>query len=266
MRLLLLFLLSAVLAFGQQAFKLYLKDGDYQLVSKYQVEGNTVRYYSTERYQWEEIPLNLVDVAKTKRLHQAAVQSQQEINQEFAAEAQAKRALEREIASIPDQVGVYYKVGGKIEQLPSASFQVVTDKKRAILKHLSPIPIVPGKASVVIDGSHSKFIVHSARPQFFLRPEQQDQFGIAKLTPKKDKRIVESVSITPVINQDVENRKESEIFTQQLGENLFKIWPEKPLTPGEYAVVEYTGDTYSRKGDVELLVWDFAYKPSEPRP
>lgn len=260
MRVLLLFLLAAALVFGQP-FKLYLKDGDYQLVSKYQVEGDRVRYYSTERYQWETIPLNLVDLVKTKRLHQAAVQSKQELNQEFAAEAQAKRQLQREIAAIPEHVGAYYNVGGKMEELPAASFQIVTDKKRSILKHLSPIPIVPGKASVVIDGTHSKFIIHDARPQFFLRPEQQDQFGIAKLTPKKDKRIVESVSITPIVNQNVEKRNESEIFTQQLGENLFKIWPEQPLTPGEYAVVEYTGNSYSPRGDVELLVWDFAYQP-----
>lgn len=261
MRALLIFLLSAALVFGQKAFKLYLKDGDYQLVSKYQVDGDRVRYYSTERYEWEAIPAQLVDLAKTKRMHDAEVQDEQEINREFKQEAQAQHALDQLIASIPQGVGAYYKIGGKIEALPAADFKVITDKKRSILKHLSPLPIVPGKAAVVIKGEHSTFVVHDSRPQFYLRPSQQDQFGIARLTPKKNERIVESVSIAPIVNENFEKRNESEIFTQQLGENLFKIWPEKPLEAGEYAVVEYSGDSYSPSGDVELLVWDFAYQP-----
>lgn len=263
MRALLIFLLSAALVFGQQVFKLYLKDGDYQLVSKYQVQGDRVRYYSTERYQWETIPLRLVDLVKTKQVRAANQQAERQLNNEFAEEVQAKRALQREIASIPQDTGVYYKTGGQIKALPAANYRVVTDKKRAILKRLSPIPIIPGKASVLIQGRHAKFIVHEARPQFFLRPAQGDQFGIATLTPKKDQRIVESVSITPVVNQDVEKRNQDEIFTQQLADNLYKIWPEKPLKPGEYAVVEYGGDpdSYSPGGEVDLVIWDFAYEP-----
>lgn len=261
MRVLLVFLLSAALVFGQKAFKLYLKNGDYQLVSKYQVQGDRVRYYSTERYDWETIPTQLVDLAKTKRMHDAEVQGEQEINQEFKQEAQAQRALDQLIASIPQDTGAYYKVGGEIKALPAADFKVITDKKRSILKHISPLPIIPGKAAVVIKGEHSTFVVHDSRPQFYLRPSQQDQFGIARLTSKKDQRVVESISIAPVVKENFEKRNESEIFTQQLGENLFKIWPEKPLEPGEYAVVEYSGESYSPTGDVELLVWDFAYRP-----
>lgn len=261
MRVLLVFLLAAGLVWGQKPFKLYLKNGDYQLVSKYQVGGDQVRYYSTERYQWETIPARLVDLVKTKRIHDAELQGDREINQEFAQQAQAQRALDQLIASIPQDVGTYYKVGGQIKALPAADFKIITDKKRSILKHLSPLPIVPGKAAVVISGEHSAFVVHDSRPQFYLRPSQQDQFGIARLTPKKNERIVESVSIAPVVNENFEKRNESEVFTQQLGENLFKIWPEKPLEPGQYAVVEYSGDSYSPTGDVELLVWDFAYQP-----
>lgn len=47
--------------------RLYLKDGDYQLTNNYQVLADRVRYYSTERSDWEEIPLELVDLDRTKK-------------------------------------------------------------------------------------------------------------------------------------------------------------------------------------------------------
>ncbi len=64
-RFLLLLFLAAVLAFGE-TFKLFLKDGDFHMVREYQVQGDRIRYYSTERGDWEEIPKDLVDLEKTE--------------------------------------------------------------------------------------------------------------------------------------------------------------------------------------------------------
>jgi hypothetical protein len=71
--------------------------------------------------------------------------------------------------------------------------------------------------------------------------------------------VVENISIAPAVKVASEERKQMATFEQDLGNGLYKIWPEKALPPGEYALVEFSES--EDKDDIELLIWDFARPP-----
>jgi hypothetical protein len=222
------------------------------------VQQDRIRYYSTERGEWEEIPTDLVDLVKTEKERKAKNEEAATMAREESEEEKAEREQRREIASIPMDTGAYYKENGQIQALKVAEYQVITSKKRHTLQVLSPIPLVPGKASVVIKGDHSNFVVREDRPDFFLRLEKQERFGIVTLTPKKGQRVVEDISILPVTKESVEQPKQMDTFQQELASGLYRVWPQKSLAPGEYALVEFSDN--EDPSDIELLIWDFAIK------
>jgi hypothetical protein len=152
--------------------------------------------------------------------------------------------------------GGYFKENDQVRALKLADYQIMTDKKRKTLTILSPVPLIPGKATVVIKGEHSPFVIKQDKPEFYLRLAKEEKFGIIRLTPKKNFRIVENVSIVPRVNQTYEERKQMNTFEQELMGNLFKVWPEKPLSPGEYALMEFS--EAEDQQEINLMIWDFA--------
>ena len=90
------------------------------------------------------------------------------------------------------------------------------------------------------------------RPEFYIRLSAEERFGILRMSEHKGNRVVEKLTILPVVKEIVEEPEIVPTFQHQVGEGLYKIWPEKPLAAGEYAVVEYT------EGKVNMQVWDFA--------
>ena len=244
-------MLTSAVAFA--ADRLYLKDGTYQLTNQYEVKTDRVRYYSTERSEWEEIPLEMVDLDRTKgemaeRESQLATEAKAEA-EERAAEKQERK----QIASIPTQPGAYYIRGDAMDPLKQAESKIVSDKKRTVLRVLSPIPTVPGKSTVELDGEHAPLHLTDVRPEFYFRLSDYEGVEIVRLTPKKSVRVVENVSILQLKNDRMVDEKldKVESFKKQEGDLLFRIWPEKPLAPGEYAVVQYAD------GKLDPQIWDF---------
>lgn len=253
------FIIFVAAAFGA-TLRLYLKDGTYQLAREYEVRQDRVRYYSLERSEWEEIPLEMVDLNRTKK---EAAEHEETIRAEAKAQSEedaAERAARLEVERIPVEAGVYYVHGEKLDAMKLAESKVVNNKRRSVLKAISPIPLFPGKATLELDGEAAAMRISEDRPEFYFRLAKEERFAIIKLTPKKAARVVENLQIIPVSKEIVEEQQEVETFKKQVGDLLFKIWPVKALEPGEYALVEFTPVEDSGKS-INTQVWDFGIGP-----
>jgi hypothetical protein len=232
--------------------RLYLKDGGYHNVREYKALEDRVRYYSTERGDWEEIPLELVDLKRTEAEITRRAEERREEAAAFDAEEKAERAQLREVERIPMESGVFIVEGEKVVPIQQAESKVVNNKRRSILKAITPIPMVAGKATVEVDGLKSAKVLTADRPEFYIRLSAEERFAMVRLAPTKTSRIVQKWSIIPVSKEIIEETDIIETFKQQLGDGIYKIWPTKPLSPGEYAIVQYT------EGKANIQVWDFS--------
>jgi len=247
------FLVSALSLFAAN-FKLYLKDGTFQIIKEYKVEGDKLSYYSVERSDWEDLPVSLVDLKRTEaegaEKKEKIDRQAKQISEEDAAAAE----LRKEIMKIPQDPGVYRLLEGDQLQIFKLAEAVLHGSKgRTVLKVLSPIPMVAGKATLETQGEHSELAIKEPRPEFYLQlSAPTDSLAIVKLTPKGGVRIVERIRVEPVVNIATEERDPVEIFSKQLTDSgLYKIWPQEELPKGEYAVLDYTD------GKIDARIFDF---------
>src|SRR5271170_5823106 len=87
----------------QLAKRLILKDGSYQLATKWEVKGDRVRYLSAERDEWEELPNSLVDWPATDKFIKdraagAPAPEAVELDKEIEAERRAEEVKNPQVA------------------------------------------------------------------------------------------------------------------------------------------------------------------------
>jgi hypothetical protein len=258
--------------------KLVLKDGNFQLVRSYERKGDRVRYYSVERGDWEEIPAAMVDWDATKKAEIEADKADAALvskihTQEEASKIETTLDVDASLqvapgVFLPPGEGMFAIEGRSVTPIPQVSSEVKTDKKTALKRILSPIPIVPSKQNVEIPGPKAKQRFTTRVPEFYLREAPPDPDHVSTLertsrpgtsgpdvellraTVKGNKRLLES--IRSLFGEKVgQERNTISIQEWEVARTVYRFTLSEPLPPGEYALAEMLPD------GMNLYVWDF---------
>jgi hypothetical protein len=276
--------LACTHAWSQQNPKrLIMKDGSYQAATKWEVVGQRVRYYSAERYDWEELPDELVDWPATEKYNSERAGQRDETIKEIA---KADEADEREAPLIvpglrlPNTGGVFlldtFNNQLQLVELIQNGGELNKHTGRNILRAAVNPLALSSTQTIELKGEHARVQSHVGQPAIYLnvdtadnsqpaftqKPSDKDQqpnrYGIVRVENKKDLRIVGKLNIAMYGKV---SQKESwiPVTTSPVGDWV-KLTPSEPLPPGEYAVVELLD-----KKQINLFVWDFGVNPAAPQ-
>lgn len=251
--------------------KLILKDGSFQLVREYQVQGERVRYFSTDTQQWEELPAALVDWAAThKREEQEARQDAALVNKvhttETAQNAEMKLDVDASVEAapgvfLPPGEGLFAFDGKAVLPLSQAQAGSSLNKKRLLEQVLIPIPVVPSRHTISLPGTRARFRVHNGQPEFYMRTAdgREPEMVLIRAQVRRDDRVIENVDT--IFKHQEETRDELTMQRWQIARGLYRFTLGVPLPPGEYAFAEIV------QGEgMNLYVWDFGVNADSSPP
>lgn len=241
--------------------KLIMKDGTFQIVGSYQVDGDRVRYYSVERSEWEEIPAALVDWPATKQAEatnekkEAALTSEIKANEEAAKSAPVDVDASFEVVPgviLPPGQGFFILDGQAITPLKQSAATAKLDKGHFVEQIVVPIPVVPSRASVDLPGRRASFRTTNANPEFYFRTADlgEPQIELFFAHVQNGKRHIENID--SYFGQRNHKGKTISMQEWQVATGLYRFTLGQSLTPGEYALAQF-----SPKEGISLLLWDF---------
>jgi len=263
----LLFCVLAAPPVAWASFKLFMKDGSYQVVSSYEVQGDRVRYFSVERSDWEEVPASLVDFDATKRAQEETKAADKKRLEEASAIDKERfyKAPNQglEVAPgirLPGDDGIFTVDDKRLVRLVQSSGEIVTDKRRAAMVLAVPLPVVKTRSLVVLDGAKATIRLNDPLPVFYVQSSNGlgAKLELVQLKPGKQSRLVEDVETGRGKNAKAsEDRSMVPVDRKQLAANVYVLKPLSPLEAGEYALGEVIEDKLS------MDVWDFGYEKWE---
>jgi hypothetical protein len=276
----------------QLAKRLILRDGSYQLITKYEVRGDRVHYLSAERNDWEDVPNSLVDWDATAKFEKDRAAGEPapeavQLDKEMAQERKDEEAKSPEVAPalrLPQDGEVLlldtFQTQPELVELQQDNAEVNRDTKRNILRAAID-PVAGNKQIIELAGSHSKIQAHVGLPSIYVKFEQDanssppsapaksqsnsaseknpwERFHIVRLQTSKDTRIIGSIKST-VYGKVTQQQDYVVAKIQVLSGGWAKITPSFELTTGEYAVVELMD-----KSELSSGMWDFGVNPYAP--
>jgi hypothetical protein len=258
--------------------RLILKDGSYQAVQKYEMQGDRVHYLSAERYEWEDIPASLVDWDATKKYNDALTSGK--LHTKIVETPEEKEEREKEAANspqiapglnLPGSGGVFlldaFQGKAELAEIVQNGSEVNKSAKKKSVLRAAINPLASNKRAFEIKGEHAQIQSHLPRPTIYIDIEQgtpnetalTDRYRVVRTVVKKDARVVGNVKVS-VGGKASEQLSFLPVSVSKLGTGQWiKLIPSQDLAAGEYAVVEMLTPT-----EMNLYVWDFGVNPNAP--
>jgi hypothetical protein len=166
------------------ARRLVLKDGSYQSITKYEVKGERVRYFSAEREEWEELPSSLVDWPATEKFEKdraarPTIPEAALIDTETDADRGAGASRLPQVAPglhLPELSGMFlldnFKGQAQLVEVQQDEGAISRGSKSGILRG-AIIPAAGAKQTIELDGEHATIYAHVAVPSVYIHPEDE---------------------------------------------------------------------------------------------
>jgi hypothetical protein len=256
--------------------RLILKDGSYQSIQKYEMQGDRVHYLSAERYEWEDIPASLVDWDATRKYNDAL--NSGKLRTKIIETPEEKEEREKEAANSPEiQPGLHLPGSGgvflldvfqgkaELAEIVQNGSEVNKGAKKSVLR--AAIPLSGNKRAFEIKGDHAQVQSHLPRPTIYIDIDEgtqneaalTDRFRVVRTVVKKDARVIGNVKVSAG-GKVSEQLSFVPATVSKLGTGQWiKLIPNQDLAAGEYAVVEMLSPQ-----EMNLYVWDFGVNPNAP--
>jgi hypothetical protein len=265
----------------QNKFKrLILKDGSYELIDGYAIQGDRVRYFSTERNSWEELPYSLVDWEATKRYAGVEAGKNSERIKEALDRAAGERSEEETHAPLvapgvrlPSQGGVFlldvYRSNSELNALAQNGADLNKNTGSNILRGVIN-PVAGSRQTMELKGLHARVQSHVPEPAIYVAVDPndpltgydsktaKDHLRIVRCEEKKDNRVVVSFDIA-IYGKVKQRAQYIDARIEPVSNYWVRVTPATPLQTGEYALVEVDD-----KGSMNQFVWDFGVNPDAP--
>ena len=279
--------------------RLILKDGSYQIVTKFELQGDRVHYYSAERGEWEDVPDSLIDWNATNRYEKDRAAGKQSpealaLDKELEEEKQEQEAISPHVAEglrLPAEGGIYaldtYLSEPQLVPLDQNNGEVNRQRKKNVFR-AAINPVSGAKQTIELPGPSSKIQMHASLPTIYINLEpvdHEDEASSAQASAptRKSKHDRQSSAELPwdrfrivrvqtkgdrrivgaikaaVYGKVTQEEDVIPAIDEKLGEGWIKVTPKSPLEPGEYALAEMLGTQ-----GMNSYVWDFGVHPDAP--
>jgi hypothetical protein len=246
--------------------KLMLKDGDFQLVREYKVEGDRVRYYSLDSRQWEEMPASLVDWDATHKVEADEARADKERVAKVHALEEARKGEMLDIDAsleaapnvfIPPGEGAFVYEGKTVVQMTPAETDAKSDKGQTFKQVLVPIPIVPSRRNILIRGTRANLRLTTNQPEFYVRTRDahEPEMQLIRTKSKGYARFIENIDT--LFKEETLKANTLPMQRWVVADGVFRYTLGETLPPGEYALAEVV-----QTEGMSVYVWDFGVDAS----